>query len=499
MANFIDRVIGWANPHAGLSRHFARQRLERAYEAASPRDTWRPRRPGASANADHRADARTIRIKARALEQNVPYIAAGFEGLVGATIGTGIIPRFSGPNEKVVSALFKAWVPVCDADGRLDYFGIQAAAYHAAERDGASLVRLRWRRPSDNLPVPLQLQLLEIDWLDSDLNITNGNNTVVNGIEYDLLGKRVNYWLFDQHPGDQTLARKARTRSSPVPASQIVHYYAQKRPGQGDGISRLAPVISRVRDLQLYEDAELARKNLETRLGVLVSGDATAMANPASFGDGSTDPVKNAQDTGELGELASGSITQLPAGSNVTVVAPTAAPGHVDYVKQQLHIIAAGFRVPYEVMTGDMSGVNFSSARVRMIQFRQAVEQTQWLGVIPVMLAPINAAFIEAARMIGKIKSGDMKIDYSTPKWNYVNPEQDVKADLAEISGGLSSISEKLRQRGYVPTEVFAEIASDFNELERLGVLDKLMFLQRGNLPTDSAAQSNASDGTKNN
>ena len=39
----------------------------RAYEGASPKDGWRPRRPGASANTDHRADAYTLRTRARSL------------------------------------------------------------------------------------------------------------------------------------------------------------------------------------------------------------------------------------------------------------------------------------------------------------------------------------------------------------------------------------------------------------------------------------------------
>ena len=64
----LDRLIGWANPRQGLARHFDRLRLARAYEAASPRDGWKPRRPGASANADHMADAATIRTRARAHE-----------------------------------------------------------------------------------------------------------------------------------------------------------------------------------------------------------------------------------------------------------------------------------------------------------------------------------------------------------------------------------------------------------------------------------------------
>jgi len=39
MRSIIDRLIGYVNPHAGIVRRFARRQLQRAYEAASPRDT----------------------------------------------------------------------------------------------------------------------------------------------------------------------------------------------------------------------------------------------------------------------------------------------------------------------------------------------------------------------------------------------------------------------------------------------------------------------------
>jgi lambda family phage portal protein len=477
MPNIVDRLIGWVNPHAGIARHFARARLERAYEAASPRDSWRPRRSGASANADHLADGATLRTKARALVQNVPYIRAGLDGLTSATIGTGIVPRAIGAEKDTINQLFAEWSKVCDADGRFDYHGLVKAAYAAMEQDGEVLVRLRPRRPSDNLPVPLQLQLLEIDWLDSTRVGSYNGNQIFNGIEYDALGKVAAYWLWDQHPGDRALIRAARTQSTRVPAASIIHLFNPERPGQGRGFTRMAPIITRVRDLQLYEDAELARKNNEARMSVLASGDISQMENPAGNGDGGS------QQTGDLGELGGGGIINTPPGLNFTVVAPNAAPGYVEYVKYQMHIIAAGWGVPYELMTGDMNGVNFSSARVRLLDFRRAVQQMQWLVLIPKLLIPLHQAFVEAANLGGKIRGRDMAVDFSPPKWDYVNPEQDVKADLTEIGAGLSSLSEKLRQRGYDPDTVFQELKSDIDKLKGHGILDTLLLMQRVNLP----------------
>lgn len=486
MPNILDRIVGWVSPHAGISRHFARRQLERAYEAASPRDSWRPRRAGASANADHQADARTLRVKARALVQNVPYISAALKGLATATVGTGIIPRATGIDRDVINKLFKEWSKVCDADGRFDYYGLMRAAYFAMEQDGEVLVRLRTRRPTDGLPVPLQLQLLEIDWLDSARSGTLNGNTIINGIEYDMLGAVAAYYLWDRHPGDVAVAR-GRAQSQRVPAKDIIHLFNPERPGQGRGFSRLASVITRVRDLQLYEDAELARKNLETRLSVLASGDMSAMDNPAAMGG---DRAGQGNGVRDLGELGGGNIFGMPAGMNFTVVEPKAAPGYVEYVKFQLHIIATGMDVPYEMVTGDMKDTNFSSARVRLLDFRRSVQAMQWLVLIPKLLVPIHDAFIEHAFLAGKIKARDKSVDFSPPKWDYVNPEQDVKADLAEIGGGLASISEKLRQRGYDPGVVFNELKGDIDKLRELGILEVLLFLQRGNLPTQGSAES---------
>lgn len=484
MRNVIDRVIGWVSPQAGIARHFARQRLARAYEAAGPGDRWRPRRAGASANADHQADAKAIRVKARALVQNVPYCTAALEGLSAATVGTGIVPRATGAEKDKINKLFGEWSKVCDADGRLDYYGMQAAAYVAMEQDGEVLVRLRPRRAADGLPVPLQLQLLEIDWLDSDRMGTAAGNQIINGIEYDSLGAVAAYYLWDQHPGDAALVRGRKTQSSRVAAQFIVHLFSPKRPGQGRGFSRFAPVITRVRDLQLYEDAEMARKNLEARLSVLASGDISTMDNPAANGDGGG----GAGGVQDMGELGGGNIFGMPSGLNFTVVEPKAVPGYVDYVKYALHLIAAGLGVPYEMLTGDMNEVNFSSARVRLLDFRRAVQQVQWLVLIPKLLVPLHEAFVEAAYLAGKIRDRDAAVDFSPPKWDYVNPEQDVKADLAEIGAGLCSISEKLRQRGYDPDVVFAELAADLTKLKDLGILDTLLFMQRGNLPTQAPA-----------
>lgn len=468
----LDRVIGWIDPDRGLRRVRSRELLQRAYEGASKRDGWNPRRAGASANTDHAADARTLRVRSRALEQNVPYIAHGMAAHTANAVGTGIKVRWVGAQAKVFNDLWRQHAPYADADGRMDIDGLVKVAHHTAQRDGEVLVRLRPRRAEDGFPVPLQYQLLEIDWIDDSRVGRIDGWDVVNGIAYDALGRVKGYYLFDQHPGEVVSFKSRGAASSFVSADKIIHYFAPTRPGQGRGFPRLAPVIARVRDTQLYEDAELHRKNLETRLSVLASGDVEGL--------GENETVANPAKTNTLGELASGQLIQMPAGTNFTVIEPKASPGYVDYMKLNLHLIAAGAGWTYEMMTGDVREVNFSSARVRLLDYRRETEQEQWLHLIPSLIAPMMRAFADACELAGKVAKASYDVKYSPPKWEYVNPRDDVQADREEVEGGLNSLSEKLRQRGYEPDEVFTELESDFKRLKDSGVLDVLLMFKKG-------------------
>ena len=57
-------------------------------------------------------------------------------------------------------------------------------------------------------------------------------------------------------------------------------------------------------------------------------------------------------------------------------------------MRVQLHAIAAALDLPYELLTGDLSQVNFSSARVGLIEFRRRVRQIQKQVIVPQLCLP---------------------------------------------------------------------------------------------------------------
>lgn len=480
---WLDRAIGWISPRQGVRRMVGREMLTRAYEGASRADGWRPRRGGASARADYLADARELRNRARALVSNVPYIAQAINVMVSCTVGAGIMPRWVGDVGGVTAARWKAWVPHADYDGLLDFYGLQGKAWGTLKVDGEVLGRLRERRIGPTV-VPLQIQLLEIDWLDTERNELRGANEVIAGIEYGPRGDRLAYWLFDRHPGDVGLRATLR-ESQRVPADEIIHLFNPARPGQQAGISALAPVIPTVRDLQVYEDAEQARKNLEARMGVIGEWDE-GLLQDVKLPEADPSRASSGPATLDLGELAGGGMVGLPPGlRNPVFVQPTVAPGYVDYVKHKQKNIASGLGVPYEFMTGDLSEVNFSSSRVRTNQYKRDVEREQWTLLVPMFCSRVSTRWLSLMELSGQAAPAGVAPDWTTPKWASVNPVQDVAADLSEIKGGLSSISEKIRQRGYDPELVFSELKADLQRLNTDGTLPLLAALLGAQNPLD--------------
>lgn len=133
------------------------------------------------------------------------------------------------------------------------------------------LVRRRRRKSADNLPVPLQLQVLEADFLDEQKDGPSGNNLIIQGIEFDALGKRVAYWLFDEHPGSSSAWKTLTSRR--VDAADVIHVFLPKRPGQARGYSWFAPVMQRLRNFDEMEDAIMEQAKIAACFAAFVTKD----------------------------------------------------------------------------------------------------------------------------------------------------------------------------------------------------------------------------------
>lgn len=458
--NLIDELVSAFNPMAGVRRAQARMALEhaRGYDAAKVgRRTAGWVAGGGSANAEIGPALTRVRNRCRDVVRNNEYAGRAIESLVANTVGDGITAK--APDQE----LWNDWCEYCDADGQLDFAGLIELAHRTRRESGEVLIRFRARLPEDGLRVPLQLQVLEPDHLDNTKNGPLGNgNFAITGVEFNLVGQRVAYWLYPVHPGEVTTYRLNSLESKRVPASEILHYYRKRRPTQVRGMPELAVSLLRLRDLADYEQAELVRKKIEACFVAFVrTDDATARLGAAT-----------AQPKGQVQEkVAPGMIKYLSNADGVDFGNPSSSGGYGEYTTTQLQAIAAGAGVMVSQMTGDLSGFNFSSYRAGLVEFRQLIKGEQWLALKPMVLAPIARRFQQVALLAGATKNPVRPFTWNMPKLQWVDPLKDVMAEKEAIRGGLKTLSASIRESGDDPDEVFKERAAESEKLRKMGIV----------------------------
>ena len=275
--NFLDKAIGVVAPQRALQRVRSRVALELTQDYLD-RHAQRFSYDGATAgrrahgwyaastdaNVELMGSLIWLRNRSRDLIRNNPYAARAIEELAGNVVGTGIVPKAKTGNaaiDKIIDAEWPFFADACDTPQRLDFFGMQTLAVRTMAESGEALVRFRPRLAASNLRVPLQLQMLEADFLDQSRTMGLINGHVMEGVQFDEMGRRAAYWLFSYHPGGVLILNpRGGIISQPVPADQIMHVYRVLRPGQVRGVPWLSPVMMALRDLDDYCDAERVRK-----------------------------------------------------------------------------------------------------------------------------------------------------------------------------------------------------------------------------------------------
>ena len=197
--------------------------------------------------------------------RNNAYASSAKEKYVSNLVGTGIKPQWGDP---ATQALWDRWIEECDADGVDNFYGLQALALGSQFEAGEALGRIRYRRATDGLSVPMQLQVIEAEHLDPAFSRAFGSRLIRMGIEFDGIGQRTAYHLWRYHPHEQLTA--AYNERVPVPADNVIHMYRRTRPGQLRGVPELTSVIVRLYEIDEMQDATLARQKLAQLFGAFV-------------------------------------------------------------------------------------------------------------------------------------------------------------------------------------------------------------------------------------
>ena len=481
---FFERILFRISPRLVGRRVAARQ--ARNFDAASRgRRTSGWGRSGSGPNATNKASLVALRNTSRDLQRNNGWARRAGDVIGNNTIGWGIQPRFKNAQ---VSRLWKkcANSTACDHRGRQTFYGLTRLVMDTVVRDGEALVIKHQYRPKNRKIIPLRLEVLEPDYLDTEKYSYDGAR-ILQGVEFDSDGQRVAYWLFPRHPGELDGGRA----SVRVPASDVLHVFREDRPGQVRGITWYAAATVRLNDFGDFEDAVLMR----TKMAACFTAFVTDM-------DGESAPVgEQDEEDDDIEQFEPGLIQYLKAGQNIEFPNLPTTEGNGEFTKTSLHGIAASLGVSYEDLVGDYASVSFSAARMSRLAHWANVHQWRWNMIIPQFLDPVWGWFEESLALSQAVTGEIDDPEWNPPPMPMIEPDKEGLAYKRLVRSGLMTHDQMILEQGGDPETHWEDYAEGLKRLDKLKILldsDPRKLSDAGQLQQDPSAGQAAKPGEKN-
>lgn len=482
-------MLEWIkNPGKAFRQAIAARRLARGLEARSAKQLRSPGFAGASidrlsaslntwsnaVNADLDGSLVILRSRARSLANNTEH-GRRFLSLVAANV-VGQGPRLQVRARNVDGSLDKGgndaievawdrWTRRADIGGRMGWAHFLRVLVKAVARDGEALVKVVRNR---RLPFGMALQLLEADRLDEGVNgVLSNGNTVRMGVEIDSVGRPVAYHVKSSHPGESWQRRSPVTER--VDARDMFHVFLQERAEQVRGFTWFHAVLQRMNMLHAYEEAAVVAARVgASKMGVFTRKDDTGSALE-SMADGRTSDGQ-LQMNAEPGEFI-----ELPAGYDLSSWNPEYPHANFEsFLKACMRGVASGLDVATHNISGDMTDVNYSSARIAELSERDMwVALQDWLGES--FLVPLYQDWLGSALLLQQVQldpSGrPLPVErlgkflevsrFQGRRWAWVDPLKEVEASQKLIEAGLSSRTAIAASQGREFEDIVDELAQE--------------------------------------
>lgn len=419
-----------------------------------------------------RARAREQRYNNDYAKKFVSMVKTNVIGAEGVILQSKVIDQNQQPDTLVrtaIEATWKQWQTQCDYKGRLHWIDMQNLLISALAGDGEILIH-KYRTG----PFACQLELIDPELLDVTYIGEKNGNRIIHGIEMDDNGRPLAYHIMQLTETSQTYLNYYNQKHYiRVPAEEIIHLYISEFVDQKRGLPWISTGLQRLKMLSAYEDAAL----VNARVGAAQMGFFSSPEGEQYHGDQPTeDGFEMEAEPGIFRNIGNLKFDQFdskyPNGE------------FPNFMKQCLRGISSGLGVDYNTFANDMSDVNYSSARVGMLETREVWVALQgWL--IRNLIQPIFEEWLTLQYDLGTITIPSRNnppmplnrgIDYYTPavfqgrRWKWVDPAKEMTGFEKGIALKITTRSQIIREQGGDPDAVFAELAEEQQKLEALGL-----------------------------
>ena len=254
-----------------------------------------------------------------------------------------------------------------------------------------------------------------------------------------------------------------------MPAEQVLHVFHPIAEGQIRGVPWVAPAM--VRLLDQYDDAELDRK----KVAAMFAGFVTRPGPDDVMGE---DSAQKDQDGAALIGLQPGTMQLLLPGEDIKFSDPrTSAAATRRSSIARCWPAAPRWGCPTTSRATCARPTTRACARASSSSGRR-IEQFQHGTLVFQLCRRVWQRWIRDAVLAGALDlpgfaedpAPYLAVKWIPPKWDWVDPLKDRKAEIEAIEAGLKSRSDVIESEGYDAEEVDRRIAADHAREEELGL-----------------------------
>lgn len=430
-----------------------------------------------SADSEIRFSIRKLRDRCRDLHRNNAYVKryvnllkTNIIGAMGIKLQAQVIDQDKTPDfvaNAQIERNFTDWSKKgnCTSDGRSSFLDVQKLVIENLAIDGEVLIQIL---PNSSNDYRFAINVIDIDYLDEEKNemLPNGNEIRM-GVEMDRNRKPVAYHVFTHHPYDYNFSASLRRETKRLPATNIIHIYMQERPYQTRGVPFLSPILTQLKQLDGYLEAELvASRVAASKMGFFTSPD----------GEGYTGDGESADSNNRLMNVEAGSFEQLPSGVDFKTFDPSHPTQQFEtFVKTILRQVASGLNVPYNELANDLEGVSYSSLRQSVLEAREYYKFMQKF-LAQHLLEPVYLKWLEMAIMANKVNLPMTKFDKFTrvrfvgKGFSWIDPQKEAQANVLLLKNGLISVQDVQQNYGRDTEDLYAQLEAEKNLRTNFGV-----------------------------
>lgn len=460
----LARLGAWLS-----SRRTRRQTVERVRYAAAQADKlglgWA--QAGMSVNDLVTQAAPMVRAGVQQLVRDFPPFHRAVNNIVAFQVGTGIVfqSRVYGPDgrpdqrvrQRIEECLTRAYesmdISASPAFAQ-DFNELQSLAKRQDAETGEFLGVWQPHRDRRGKYLRNGLALYETHRL-TDFNARpQGGGKIIGGVEHDPRDGRITAF----HVADDGFAAKTVR----IPAEHCLFGFDRRRPGQLRGISDFACAVLIARSLGDAVHAEVDAFNMASKfLAMVETPDIETFQRLRDL---------HRQDETATGRkierLENAVIEYLRPGERVTLASNTRGGEAFEaFSSFLLRLVSIASSIPYEILTGDYSGMNYTTLRVARNDFA-AIIAPHVRRHVRQFCRPVVWRILDDAVLEGRL---DLPGYWADP-WRYregqfvlpgmrpLDPLREAKAASEAIKAGLRSPQEVILDRGADPEEVLDEI-----------------------------------------